>query len=310
MASGLFSLLDDVAALAKLAASSIDDVGAAAARASVKAAGVVVDDTAVTPAYVRGLAADRELPIIRRLAWGSLRNKVLFILPAALVLSVVLPVAVEVILLAGGGYLAYEGAHKLLHLRHAGGHHKEAAAPSEEEVVRSALRTDVILSAEIMVIALKDVLNEGIVARAAILLVVALIVTVGVYGVVALLVKGDDLGLALAGRSGRVLPAIGRIMVRAMPKIVSVLGLVGMVAMLWVGGHIVIAGLDALGWSGPVDLLHAVADPTASVPAVGGVLAWLVDTLVSAAVGLGIGLGIVGVVTLVKRRSHGARVPA
>jgi predicted DNA repair protein MutK len=298
--SGLFSLLDDVAAFAKLAASSIDDVGVAAARASVKAAGVVVDDTAVTPAYVRGLAADRELPIIRRLAWGSLCNKVLFILPAALVLSVVLPVAVEIILVAGGVFLAYEGAHKMLHLRH-GDHHGTGPVVSEEEVVRSALRTDLILSAEIMVIALKDVLDQGLAARALILVVVAVLVTATVYGVVALLVKGDDVGLALSARSGRVLAPVGRGLVRAMPKVISVLGFVGMVAMLWVGGHIVIAGVDALGWSGPVDLLHAVADPVSAVPAVGGALGWLVDTLMSAVVGLVVGLVVVGVVALVRR---------
>ena len=115
MAGGLIGLLDDVAALAKLAAASVDDVGVAAGRASTKAAGVVVDDAAVTPSYVHGLSANRELPIIRRIATGSLRNKLLFILPVALVLSEFVPMLVEIILMFGGAYLCYEGAHKVLH---------------------------------------------------------------------------------------------------------------------------------------------------------------------------------------------------
>src|SRR5215207_11380412 len=113
MAGGLAALLDDVAALAKLAAASVDDVGAAAGRASVKAAGVVVDDTAVTPAYVHGLTADRELPIIKRIAKGSLKNKLLYIIPVALVLSELLPTLVEIVLMVGGAYLCFEGAEKV-----------------------------------------------------------------------------------------------------------------------------------------------------------------------------------------------------
>ena len=195
MSGGLVGLLDDVAALAKLAAASIDDVGAAAGRASVKAAGVVVDDTAVTPAYVQGLAAERELPIIKRIAKGSLKNKILFILPAALVLSEVVPVLVEIILMIGGSYLCFEGAEKIHH-RFAR-HEDESDLPAvavdadhEEKTIAGAIRTDFILSGEIMVISLKEVIDEGFISRAVILLVVAVLITAVVYGVVALIVVG------------------------------------------------------------------------------------------------------------------------
>ena len=190
MAGGLAALLDDVAALAKLAAASIDDVGAAAGRASAKAAGVVVDDTAVTPAYVRGLASERELPIIKRIAKGSLRNKLLVILPAALVLSAIAPIVVEILLMAGGVYLCFEGAEKIHHRLT---HHDDGlddvptvvqGPQAEEQTIKGAIRTDLILSAEIMVIALKEVIDEGFVQRAIILVVVAFLITAIVYGVV------------------------------------------------------------------------------------------------------------------------------
>ncbi|OWY62096.1 ABC transporter, partial [cyanobacterium TDX16] len=190
MAGGLVGLLDDVAALAKLAAASVDDVGIAAGRASAKAAGVVVDDAAVTPGYVQGLAAERELPIIRRIAVGSLRNKLLFILPVAIALSELAPKVVEVILMVGGAYLAYEGAHKLLHaLRHDDHDHDVpavvAGADAEERTIKGAIRTDFILSAEIMVISLKEVIDEPLVSRVVILALVAVLITVVVYGAVA-----------------------------------------------------------------------------------------------------------------------------
>ena len=209
MAGGLAGLLDDVAALAKLAAASVDDVGAAAGRASAKAAGVVVDDTAVTPAYVRGLAAERELPIIKRIAVGSLRNKLLIILPLALVLSAIAPTLVEVILMLGGTYLCFEGAEKIYHrLKHDDHDHDVPVAmqgpDAEEKTIKGAIRTDLILSAEIMVIALKEVIDEALFARAVILVIVALLITAIVYGVVALIVKMDDVGLALAGRDSEV----------------------------------------------------------------------------------------------------------
>ncbi len=303
MAGGLVGLLDDVAALAKLAAASIDDVGAAAGRASVKSAGVVVDDTAVTPTYVQGLAAERELPIIKRIAKGSLKNKVLFILPAALVLSEFVPVLVEIILMLGGTYLCYEGAEKIHH-RFSSHGHDEAELPAaaldgdaEERTIAGAIRTDFILSGEIMVIALKEVIDEGFVSRAIILLVVAVLITAVVYGVVALIVKMDDVGLRMV-ESGRPRAArVGRSLVAGMPKVLAVLSTVGTAAMVWVGGHILIVGADELGWHGPHDLVHHLEEPVHDIAAVGGVLAWLVNTAASALVGLLVGFLVLAVVS-------------
>jgi predicted DNA repair protein MutK len=310
MSGGLVGLLDDVAALAKLAAASVDDVGAAAGRASVKAAGVVVDDTAVTPAYVHGLAADRELPIIKRIAKGSLRNKVLFILPAALVLSEFVPVLVEIILMCGGSFLAYEGAHKLHHrFRHRGEASHEVPAVAldpahEDQMIASAVRTDFILSAEIMVIALKEVIDEGLVSRAVILLIVAVAITAIVYGVVALIVKMDDVGLRLAASGRRSAERVGRTLVTGMPKLLAVLSAVGTAAMLWVGGHILLVGAHELGWDWPYDRVHSLEEAVHDVPGVGGLLAWLVNTAFSALVGLAVGLVIVAVVARLPRRSR------
>jgi predicted DNA repair protein MutK len=306
MASGLVGLLDDIAALAKLAAASIDDVGAAAGRASMKAAGVVVDDTAVTPAYVKGLAAERELPIIRKIAVGSLRNKLLFILPAALLLSEVAPKVVEVILMCGGAFLAYEGAHKVIHaLKHDDHAHDVPAAlhgpEAEAATVSGAIRTDFILSAEIMVIALKDVLEEPLVARAVILAVVALLITVVVYGVVALIVKMDDVGLGLVNDASSSRQRLGHLLVVGMPKVLQALSVVGTAAMLWVGGHILLVGADELGWHAPYDLVHDLEDAVDGVGGIGGVLAWLANTVASAAVGFAVGCAVVGVVASVNR---------
>ncbi len=310
MSGGLVGLLDDVAALAKLAAASIDDVGAAAGRASMKAAGVVVDDTAVTPAYVQGLAAERELPIIKRIATGSLKNKLLFILPAALLLSEFVPVLVEVILMFGGTFLAYEGAHKI-HQRFA--HHDEAKTlpavavdeDHESTVIKGAIRTDFILSAEIMVIALKDVIDEGFVSRAIILAVVAVLITAAVYGIVALIVKMDDVGLRLASSGRPRSERIGRAMVTGMPKLLAILSIVGTAAMVWVGGHILLVGASELGWESPYDFVHTLEDPFHDVAVVGGVLSWLINTAASAAVGLIVGFAAVFAVIGVSRLRRG-----
>jgi predicted DNA repair protein MutK len=316
MAGGLVGLLDDVAALAKLAAASIDDIGAAAGRASVKAAGVVVDDTAVTPAYVHGLAAEREIPIIKRIAKGSLRNKVLFILPAALVLSEFAPTLVEIILMLGGTYLCYEGAEKLHH-RFFGHDEADQELPAvaldpdhEETVIKGAIRTDFILSAEIMVIALKDVIDKGFVSRAAILAIVAVAITVLVYGVVALIVKMDDAGLRLA-RSGK--PAAektGRLLVSGMPKLLTALSTVGTAAMLWVGGHILLNGTHELGWHGPHDLVHHLEEPAHDVAGVGGLLGWLVNTTASLVIGLAVGFAVLAIVSRLPIGKHGAKAAA
>ncbi len=301
MAGGLVGLFDDVAALAKLAAASVDDVGLAAGRASVKAAGVVVDDAAVTPAYVRGLAADRELPIIKRIALGSLRNKLLIILPAALLLSSFVPVLVEVILMFGGTFLAYEGAHKVIHALRGDDHdHDRPAAEqgpeAEARTVSGAIRTDFILSAEIMVIALKEVLEEPVVSRGVILAIVGVLITVVVYGAVALIVKMDDIGLKLAERDSARAKRFGLLLVAGMPKVLSWLSVIGTAAMLWVGGHILLVGADELGWTAPYDLVHELEHLVDGVAGIGGVLGWLVNTAASAVVGFAVGAVIVTVV--------------
>jgi predicted DNA repair protein MutK len=301
MAGGLVGLFDDIAALAKLAAASVDDVGAAAGRASVKAAGVVVDDAAVTPAYVQGLTADRELPIIRRIALGSLRNKLLIILPAALLLSAIAPVVVEIILMFGGCFLAYEGAHKVIHaLRHDDHDHEvpavEAGPDVENTTVQGAIRTDFILSAEIMVIALKEVIEEPVVSRGVILAIVGVLITVVVYGVVAVIVKMDDVGLKLVARDSPRSQRLGRGLVHGMPKLLTVLSVVGTAAMLWVGGHILLVGFDELGWTTPYHLVHELEHLVEDVPGIGGVLSWLVNTAASAVVGFVVGSAIVMVV--------------
>lgn len=314
MSGGLFALLDDVAALAKLAAASVDDVGAAAGRASVKAAGVVVDDTAVTPQYVHGVAAERELPIIKRIAIGSLRNKLLIILPVAMLLSQFLPGALTPILMAGGTFLCFEGAEKIWE-RSGGGHHAEAghgaaeapADPAEVErtLVSGAIRTDLILSAEIMVIALDEVADQTFVARLAILVVVALAITVLVYGVVALIVKMDDVGLHLVERGTRLADKVGRALVAGMPKLLAAISVVGTAAMLWVGGHILVVGLDDLGWHWPYETVHHLEEQAHdAVHSIGAVVGWLVNTAASAVVGLIVGAVVVLVMHLVPRRAH------
>ncbi len=301
MSGGLVGLLDDVAALAKLAAASIDDIGAAAGRASVKAAGVVIDDTAVTPTYVHGLAAERELPIIRRIATGSLKNKLLFILPAALVLSEFVPILVEIILMIGGAYLCYEGAEKVHHRFSAhDSHHSDHDLPAaaigedqEEKTIAGAIRTDFILSAEIMVIALKEVIDNSFVSRAFIMVVVAIIITAIVYGLVAIIVKMDDVGLRMAQSGSSGAQKIGRGLVLGMPKLLTVLSTVGTAAMIWVGGHILLVGADELGWHGPYKFVHSLEDAVHDVAGIGGILGWLANTVASAIVGLAVGFAII-----------------
>jgi len=309
MAGGLVGLFDDVAALAKLAAASVDDVGVAAGRASVKAAGVVVDDAAVTPGYVQGLAADRELPIIKRIATGSLRNKLVFILPVALVLSEFAATLVEVILMLGGTYLCYEGAHKILHALKGDDHDHDVPAAAlghdaEQATIAGAIRTDLILSAEIMVISLKEVIDEPFVARALILVVVAVLITVVVYGAVAGIVKMDDLGLSLTQRSSPRAQRVGRRLVTAMPVLLSWLSNIGIAAMLWVGGHILFVGADELGWHAPYDLVHDLEQAVDDTGAISGVLMWLVNTAASAALGLAVGLLVATVAARFSKSDH------
>ena len=309
MSGGLVALLDDVAASAKLAAASIDDIGAAAGRASAKAVGVVVDDTAVTPRYVTGFTPDRELPIIWRIARGSLVNKIVFILPVILLLSQFVPWALTPLLMLGGAYLCFEGAEKLYEA--VTGHHEdeggsEAALGSQEheqKMVAGAIRTDFILSAEIMVIALNEVASQAFGLRAVTLVVVALLITLLVYGVVALIVKMDDIGLRLAqGRNGGG-QAFGRALVKGMPKLLGALSIIGTVAMLWVGGHIILDGLKKFGFGALAESLHhdALAVGRALAP-VAGFATWFTETLGSAMAGLLIGALIVGIMHLLPRK--------
>lgn len=301
MAGGLVGLLDDVAALAKLAAASIDDVGAAAGKASMKAAGVVVDDTAVTPAYVQGLAADRELPIIKKIATGSLRNKLIFILPAALLLSEIAPTLVEIILMCGGTFLCYEGAHKIVHALKGDDHDHDVPAvvlgpEAEAKTISGAVRTDFILSAEIMVISLKEVIDQNLLPRAIIMVIVAVFITLVVYGLVAVIVKMDDVGLSLAGRDSSGSQRVGRALVAGMPMLLKWLSIIGTAAMLWVGGHILLVGADELGWHGPYSIVHDLEELVHDAGSVSGVLEWLVNTASSAVVGFCVGLVVVGIV--------------
>jgi predicted DNA repair protein MutK len=324
MAGGLFALLDDIAVLAKAAAVSVDDVAAAAGRASIKATGVIVDDTAVTPRYVEGLSPARELPIIKTIALGSLRNKLLFILPAALLLSQFLPQALTPLLMVGGTYLAFEGAEKIWeklsgHSEHAADQaHEEGKVADEDAITSGAIRTDFILSAEIMVISLNEVASEGFISRAAILVVVAVLITLLVYGVVALIVKMDDVGLHLSTKDGA-RATVGRGLVAAMPRLLSTLSAVGIAAMIWVGGHILLVGLDDLsqeyGWSllhHPYSWVHHaeewVHDATGPL---GAVLGWVTNTVGSAILGLIVGAVVVAILHVIPRKSgHEAPEPS
>ncbi len=302
MSVGLIALLDDVAAMAKLAASSLDDVSAAAAKASSKATGVVIDDAAVTPRYVTGLTPDRELPIIYRIALGSVRNKLLFLLPAALLLSALAPWTLTPLLMLGGSYLCYEGAEKLVEkfFPHApqeiGATHIDPAEV-EQVTVKSAIRTDFILSAEIMAIALASVADTPLWEQALILIVVSLFITTAVYGVVALIVKLDDIGLHLCRKGGSV-QALGKLLVNAMPPLLTALTGIGTAAMLWVGGGIIVHGLEELGVHFPG---HQIAQLSQEIAQTSGVLGWLVGAMLAAAFGIILGALIVLCTTAIAR---------
>ena len=311
MPSGLFALLDDIATIAKVAAASIDDIGAAASKAGVKAAGVVVDDTAVTPRYVTGFTPDRELPIIWRITKGSFRNKLLFIVPVLLLLSAVAQWAITPLLMIGGAYLCFEGAEKVLHSLQK---NKTTLAEDvavvadqdhEEAMVKGAVRTDFILSAEIMVIALNEVLDEHFAMRAATLAVVAIAITIAVYGVVGLIVKMDDIGLHMAKEGNAARRSIGRGLVAFMPKLLAALALIGTAAMLWVGGQIFIHGLDEYHIGnighGLHDFAHAVAG---NLPGA-GVWEWLINAGGAGVFGLLLGGVIVGLLRLLPgKKAH------
>lgn len=304
MSVGLLALLDDVAALAKAAAASVDDVAAQAMRAGVKSAGVVIDDAAVTPRYVVGLSPARELPIIVRIARGSLKNKILYLLPGALALSLLAPWLITPLLMLGGAYLTYEGAEKVFEVlfpHQAHTHEAEAGASpedpaaTEERIVTSAVRTDFILSAEIMAIALSSVSAAPLATRAIVLAIVGIGITALVYGAVAIIVKADDMGLALAKTSedkplAWIWRGLGRALVVAVPHFLKALATIGTAAMIWVGGGILIHGLAEFSVTGPEHFIHQWAVATAGlVPALHGLLEFLMSALFFGLFGLAIG---------------------
>jgi predicted DNA repair protein MutK len=294
MTSGLIALLDDVTALAKVAATSLDDAAAMAMKAGSKATGIVIDDAAVTPKYVVGLAADRELPIILKIARGSLKNKLLILLPGALVLSLVAPWAITPLLMAGGAFLCMEGFHKVMDIIRPG-HHEEAEEASqpmtaeelERDRVNSAIRTDFILSAEIMAITLASVASSPLWMQAVVLGVVGLGMTLLVYGAVAIIVKADDAGVAMARSGQGGVRVMGRAIVRGMPVFLKLLSFIGMIAMLWVGGGILIHGLHVHGVHGPEHVVQLAAESFSGLlPALHGFMEWLGKAGIAAVIGV------------------------
>lgn len=296
MPGGLTALLDDVAVIARAAAASVDDVAVAAGRAGSKTAGVVIDDAAVTPSYVTGLTPERELPLIWNITKGSFKNKLIFLLPGALLLSEFLPWAIIPILMLGGLYLSYEGAEKVME-KLGGKKHGETLedeiedpAKFEKERTAGAIRTDLILSAEIMAITLNEVAAETLFTRAIVLGLVGIAVTVVVYGAVALIVKMDDVGLHLAQQASAAKQKFGTFLVNAMPHLLTALSFIGTIAMLWVGGGILLHGLEELGWAWPAhfghDVQHIVEEATG---ALSGVLGWATYAAFSALLALGVG---------------------
>lgn len=307
MSVGLLALLDDVAGLVKVAAASLDDIAGQAGKAGVKAAGAVIDDAAVTPRYVDGFTADRELPIVGAIAWGSIRNKILILLPAALLLSTFLPWLITPLLMLGGGYLCYEGAEKVFHAfaPHQAEAHEAKLEPVaikastlEDQKIAGAIQTDFILSAEIMTIALSAIEAPDVLTRTLILAIVAIGITAVVYGGVALIVKGDDFGLWMArhARSGGG-RAFGRALVKGMPGFMQALSIVGTAAMIWVGGGIIAHGLVQFGIAGPEHFIEAASEWAAhAMPAIGGFAGWVVMALIDGVGGLVLGALLIPVV--------------
>jgi predicted DNA repair protein MutK len=308
MPSGLVALLDDVSVIAKLAASSLDDVGAAATKAGTKAAGVVIDDAAVTPSYVTNFTPERELPIIYAIAKGSLRNKLIILLPISLLLSEFLPVAITPLLMLGGLFLCFEGAEKVIEKLGGAKHGETLEGPIEDiaaferERISGAIRTDFILSAEIMAIALNEVADAPLPQRAIILALVGVVITVLVYGAVAFIVKMDDIGLHLAKRPDVASQKLGRFLLWAMPKLLTLLASVGTLAMLWVGGQIIVHGLHVLGWHPLSDAIHGVEHVVAAATGpLGGLLGWFTNAALSGVVGLILGVVVAFVVHAVQK---------
>ena len=284
--SGFFALLDDIATLAKLTLSTVDDTASIAVKTSAKVSAAAVDDVATTPQYVTGITPDRELPIIKRITLGSLRNKLLIILPIGLLLTAVAPALLPVALILGGAYLCFEGGEKILERFGHGSHAQESAGPVDEaQIIRQAITTDFILSTEIMLLALAEVEGESSMRRIIVLVLIALLITFAVYGLVAALIKLDDAGAHLAGR-GRTsaVRSLGRAIVKTAPALFRGIGIVGTVAMLWVGGHILAVNLAKAGFH---PLHHAIewAEELTHNP----ILSWVTGTAVSCLIGAIIG---------------------
>ncbi|MCK0166870.1 DUF808 domain-containing protein [Jannaschia sp. S6380] len=315
--SGLLALLDDVAAIAKVASASIDDIAGQAAKAGAKAAGAVIDDAAVTPKYVHGFQAARELPIVWKIARASIFNKLVILLPIAMLLSVFAPWLIPYFLLLGGLYLCFEGAEKVYHwlVPHDDLSHIDPATTTldathlEEQRVKGAIKTDFILSAEIMTIILAAIdPGSPIWFEAAVLGLAATVITVIVYGSVALIVKADDVGLALAENARlEATRSIGRAVVRGMPTFLKVLTIIGTAAMIWVGGNIVVHAVGEIVWHGPYDFIHGVAVATAdAVQVAHGFVEWLVTAVLDGIVGLAIGLLLIPLVGLLPGKKDAA----
>lgn len=312
MPGGLVALLDDISIIAKTAAASVDDITVAASRAGAKTAGVVIDDAAVTPSYVTGLSPARELPIIWSITKGSFKNKLLILLPGAILLSEFLPGAIIFILMLGGGYLAYEGAEKVIEKLGGAKHGKTLDDPIEnpeefeKQRISGAIRTDLILSAEIMAITLNEIELDVWWERGLALALVAVLVTVAVYGAVAIIVKMDDIGLYLTKKPSQIARSFGRGLVAFVPHLLTVLSFIGTIAMLWVGGGILLHGTHELGFHALYDATHGLESAVQSTTgAFGGVLGWFTYAALSAVLALVVGAMIVFVLHKVLKVGHG-----
>ena len=307
--SGFLALLDDVAAIAKLAAAQLDDIAAQSAKAGAKAAGVVIDDAAVTPKYVVGLPAARELPIVWQIARASLFNKLVILTPIALLLATFAPWALAPLLMLGGLYLCFEGAEKVYHFFVP---HEPPTGPQtveeldaahlEKTRVAGAIKTDFILSAEIMAISLSQIDSDSLLTRVLTLVVIAIVITAAVYGAVAILVKADDVGLRLAQpERSQGVQALGRGIVAAMPGVMTFISVIGTAAMLWVGGNIVVHALHETGWWDlPYETIKAAAYAVSGAVSVAtGFVTWLVTALLDGILGVILGLALIPIATKV-----------
>jgi len=308
--STIFTLFDDIAALAKIAAASVDDIVAGSSKAASKTSAILIDDAAVSPQYFQGISPSRELPMVWRIARGSLVNKGI-VITAIMLLSAVAPWVFPWALVLGGCYLVYEGAEKIVHRIIHGKSDTENAkraltrTPKDESsIVRSAVTTDFVLSIEIMLISLTNIATDIWWMELATLILVGLMMTALVYGAVALLIKLDDIGrwIALRGvaKDSDSLRKFGVRLVDLMPVVFGLLTIVGTAAMLWVGGHLLIVNLAEIGLPLFENISHSLTHTIAN-----GTLLWGADALISALFGIVAGLLIVGIMTPVKKLIKG-----